>query len=185
MRFALAWVLVLVCSLSSASAATSTATAVVTLEVVNAPPHLASLTISPEKPAMHETLACTADIRDEHPGQNALEVAWLLGDRLLSTGELIVPAEHGLAPGDTLTCIARATDEEGSLSNALTATATLTESTFADRLSGLAGITGFAVAGGQEGSTNSILLAILVILFALNAVLTARHFRKRNNSRGE
>lgn len=181
MRFALAWVLVLLCSLPITSAATSTATAVVRLEIINAPPHLASLTISPEEPAMHETLACTADIHDEHPGQNTLEVAWLLGDRLLSTGELIVPAEHGLAPGDTLTCIARATDEEGSLSNALTATATLTESTFADRLSGLGGITGFAVAGEQngKGSTNSILLAVLVILFALNAVLTARHFRTR------
>lgn len=181
MRFALVCMIALLCSLSFTSATTSTATAIVRLEIINAPPHLASLTISPEKPAMHESLACIADIRDEHPDKNTLDVAWLHGDTLVSTGELIIPAEHNLAPGDELRCIARATDDQGSRSNALTATALLTETTLTDRLSGLAGITGFAVAGEPKGkaSSNSILVAVLVILFALNAVLTAKHLRRK------
>lgn len=183
MRFALAWVLALMCSLPSAAAATSTATAVVTLQIINAPPYLASLTITPEEPLMHETIACTAEIRDEHPEQNSLDIVWLYEGELLSTGEQLILADHNLAPGDAITCIARARDEEGSRSNALTATAVLTESTLTERLSGLAGITGFAVAGRQAGSTNSILFAVLATLFALNAVLTARHLMTRKELR--
>lgn len=186
MRFAFVWIVALLCSLSSASAATSAATAVVSLTIVNAPPYIASLTINPEEPAMHESLACIADIRDEFPDMSTLDVVWLHEDRVITTGELIVPAEHGLAPGDTLTCIARATDDQGARSNALTARATLTETTLRDRLSGQRGITGFAVAGqkeGKGGQNSSILVAILIVLFALNAVLTARHLRTRKESR--
>ena len=109
---------------------------------------------------------------------STLDVVWLHGDTVLSTGELLFLGEHDLIPGDKITCIARATDEEGLRSNALTATAILEESTFTDRLSGLAGVTGFAVAGQPKAQgQNSILVAILVILFALNAVLIAKRIR--------
>ena len=183
MRFPLVCMIALLCAIPFASAATSTATAVVSLEIINAPPRIVSLTISLENPAMHESIACIANISDEHPDQNTLTVAWLHGDTLISTGEFIVPEEHDLAPGDELSCIARATDEEGSRSNALIATAILTETTLADRISGLASITGSVVAGQPNGgaSQNSILVAILVVLFALNAVLTAKHIRRKKS----
>lgn len=117
--------------------------------VVNGPPVISALTITPNPAANDGTLSCAASATDPDGGAPALAYAWTNTTRgtSLASGPSLTLTSALAAPGDTLTCAATATDGDGGSATASTtvtlsnrppvATATLSPSSGVTRTSTL------------------------------------------------
>ena len=194
---ALAFLACVLLLLPVVSAETSSAVAIVRFEVLNAPPALLSLAISPDDAAPYHTLSCTGEIRDNEPDGLSLRVSWLRGSELLSIEQAFVPADYGLVAGDEVTCEAFAVDAHGAASSARSASIVLREGrqpaallhntlTFlgvsgrgavAAADAGMIRVTGF-VAGGAAGAEGIMLYGLLAALVLVNLALLGRRLAR-------
>ena len=78
------------------------------LEVINGPPHITEMKISPDNPRYDSTLECVARIKDEHPETVTFFYAWYSnGEKLSNDGKFLKEFEEE----DTITCQVRVVDE--------------------------------------------------------------------------
>lgn len=169
-----------------------TATGYLRLEIINLPPEVGALALSPETIYPDTILSCEGTVIDEQPDAASLDYHWERNG--------LIAQESGnrygglLEPGDTIACAAIATDRHGAQSSEVMLQATVqeppkeivqlqqalqalgrpvdTEEAIALRAEGLGAITGHVV--GVEGSQASwigLLAVVAVILVLLNVRL--------------
>jgi len=203
MRFPPVCIIVLLILSGYAYAATDTVSAKVTLEIMNAPPYLAALALTPEQPTAYDAVACLAEVRDNEPETVVVEMGWYSGERFLSDEMYLVPVEFDVFGGDELTCEATAIDKEGVKSKTLSTSITLAESELREILiyhtgmlvgiepelpillpvvegsAGMGTVTGFAVAEPAGTSSIAYLALLLIMLLVVNLFFLSKRLRTR------
>jgi hypothetical protein len=120
----LALLLILLLSISFASATTSQY-ATIKVVIINRPPEISTISISPNEAYYDSTLTCNATIDDELPDKVTLNYNWYKNNKLLQEKSKTLT---GVNENDVIKCEATPTDVEGAIGKTKSAETTILKS---------------------------------------------------------